>query len=756
MADEELRLPSWILTPALLAFLVCALLAVSGTRPNAPLPEDAANERFSATRAKLTLAKVLEERVPHPTGTSANEQVRERIVHELADLGYAPEQKSEVACSRFGSCGKVTNVLARAGKSGGKAVLLLAHYDSVPAGMGASDDGMGVAVLLEVARALAMSAQLPGPVMFLFTDGEEAGLLGAEAFVRTHPTLAEIGVVINVEARGSRGASLMFETSDGGAWLTREFARAANRPLTSSLFYAVYRRMPNDTDLTVFKRVGFPGINLANVGGVEHYHTTLDDLVNLSPATLQHHGDTALALTRRLAGRPELDAVPRSEAVFFDVLGRFVVSWPMSWTPFVVALSLLAWCAALVVAIRKRLVKARDFVAALVRWPIVLALAAAVGAGAFALFRSRGVLPTPWPAYSGFGVITEWSAALIALVAPLLFGPKRDAWAEWAAVFSWWALVSAALLRFLPEAVFMTTLPVATAGVAGLIAFVTRRRAALLCAVILPLCVATLLWIPVLALSRDSLGFSLAEAATLAGAITLTTLSPVLVTTELGARRTLFVSSTALFAVSVVGQLVAPVYTEASPQRMSFAIHSDADTHVSRWLVDASAGPIPKSVREAGSFAPAPVDPEPWFGGWGPETLGAPAPDPGLAAPEWKVVSEGSEGDARHIKAIIRSRRDARMLTLHFPEGVLIDELRVAGLLTGPRARGRSRVTVFTGAGPDGVEVDLIVRGKGHATLSDHSFGLPPSGQKLVDARPAWAVRSQFGDTTVVSHRVDW
>lgn len=756
MADEELRLPPWLVSLGLVAFLVCALLGISGTRPSSPEGEDAPSDRFSATRAKLTLAKVLEARVPHPTGTKANDDVREGIVKELAELGYSPEQKTEVACSRFGSCGKVTNVLARAGKPGGKAVLLLAHYDSVPAGVGASDDGMGVAVLLEVARSLAMTPGLGGPVMFLFTDGEEAGLLGAEAFVRTHPTLAEIGVVINVEARGSRGASLMFETSDGGAWLTNEFARAAKRPITSSLFYAVYRRMPNDTDLTVFKRAGFPGINLANVAGIEHYHTSLDDLANLSDATLQQHGDTALGLTRRLAGKSELQQMPRSEAVFFDVLGRFVVSWPMSWTPFVVGFSLLVWCAALVIAIRKRIVRARAFVAAIVRFPVVLAIATALGAGAFALLRSRGALATPWPAYSGFGVLVEWGAVLVALVAPLGFGPKRDTWAEWAAVFSWWAVLSAALLRFLPEAVFLTSLPVALAGIIGLVGFVTRRQGVLASAVLAPMCVVTLLWMPVLVLTRDTLGFSLAEAVTLAGALALSTLLPVLVGAELVARRTFLVSSGVLFSIAIAGLLIAPVYNESSPQRMSFALHADTDSKTARWLVDASGGPIPKSVREAGGFDSALVDPEPWFGGWGPETLGGPAPDPNLPAPEWTVVSEGSEGDARHIKAIIRSQRDARMLTLHFPEGVQLDELHVAGLLTAPRARGRSRVSVFTGAGPEGVEVDLIVRGKGHATLSDHSFGLPGIGQKLVDARPPWAVGSQFGDTTVVSRRVDW
>jgi hypothetical protein len=365
-------------------------------------------------------------------------------------------------------------------------------------------------------------------------------------------------------------------------------------------------------------------------------------------------------------------------------------------------------------------------------------------------------LPTPWPAYSGFGVLVEWGAVLVALVAPVVFGPKRDTWAEWAAVYSWWAVVSAVLLRLLPEAVFLTAIPVGFAGLCGVVGFLTRRTALLVAAIIVPLCVAILLWLPVIVLSRDTLGFTLAEAATLAGAITLTTLSPVLVSTELIARRTLLISSVVLFVVAVSGALIAPVYSESTPQRLSIALHADTDARTQRWLVDASGGPVPKAVIEAGGFAPTLVDAEPWFGGWGPETLGAPAPDPGLAAPEWKVVSDGSEGDARHIKAILRSRREAPMLTLHFADDVDLRELHVAGILTAPRTRGGSRVSVFTGAGPEGVEIDLLVRGKGSIVVSDHSFSLPASGQKLVDARPGWAAGSQFGDTTVVSRRVNW
>ena len=40
--------------------------------------------------------------------------------------------------------------------------------------------------------------------------------------------------------------------------------------------YEVYKRLPNDTDMTVFKRAGIPGMNFAAIEGHTSYHTQLD------------------------------------------------------------------------------------------------------------------------------------------------------------------------------------------------------------------------------------------------------------------------------------------------------------------------------------------------------------------------------------------------------------------------------------------------------------------------------------------------
>ena len=98
----------------------------------------------------------------------------------------------------------------------------------------------------------------------------------------------------------------MFETSDGNGWLIDQYAQAVPQPLATSLSMDVYRIMPNDTDLTVFKRAGMGGLNFAFGGGVAYYHSAEDTPENLDDDTLQHQGDNALATTRHL-GRVDLD-----------------------------------------------------------------------------------------------------------------------------------------------------------------------------------------------------------------------------------------------------------------------------------------------------------------------------------------------------------------------------------------------------------------------------------------------------------------
>src|SRR6185369_13202588 len=287
---------------------------------------------FSSARAMTYVEGIGKD--PHPSGSFEHTIVRDFLVRELSSMGLSPEVQRTTSVNEARSipfpAGTVENIIGRLkGSENSKPILLVAHYDSVPTGPGASDDGASVAALLETLRALKAGAPLKNDIVFLFTDGEEPGLLGAKAFVEEHPWAKEGGLVLNFEARGTSGASVMFETSSGNGWLIKEFTKAAPHPVSSSFLCEVYKVLPNDTDGTIFKKAGFAGLNFAYINDVTSYHTRLDTIANVNEQSLQHQGSYALALTRHF-GNLDLGNIKQSDAVYFNTIFGFV-RYPGTW-----------------------------------------------------------------------------------------------------------------------------------------------------------------------------------------------------------------------------------------------------------------------------------------------------------------------------------------------------------------------------------------------------------------------------------------
>jgi hypothetical protein len=320
---------------ALLTFLVVTGAALYGALPTGlpdSVPASAQPAEFASGRALEHIRAIA--RVPHPMGSPENAAVRDYLAEELNSLGLQVKvQKATAARFAIGGlvAGTPENVLARleGASDTDKAFLLVAHYDSVPTGPGASDDGAGVAAMLETARVLKVGSQPKNDVIFLFTDGEERGLLGAQAFVKAHPWAEDVRVVLNLEARGNTGAARLFETSDESGWIIQQFAKAAPYPVANSGSAAGYKLSGSDTDLSVFMDAGRAGMNVAYLEGVTHYHTRLDTVKELDERSLQHLGSYVLALARQF-GDANLDQPKKTDAIFFNLLG-FVIHYPTGW-----------------------------------------------------------------------------------------------------------------------------------------------------------------------------------------------------------------------------------------------------------------------------------------------------------------------------------------------------------------------------------------------------------------------------------------
>jgi hypothetical protein len=429
----------------LLAFAVMVLvlgaLAAKSLLISMPPVHDGAGQ-FDVDRAKARLAFVLGDQRPHPADSAADDAVRARIVAELQQMGVKPIIRDQFACNGFEkarvvTCARVRNIVAVLGPAKGKALLLSAHYDSVPVGPGASDDGVGVATLLEVGSIL-RDRPLKRPVILLFNEGEELGLIGARAFL-ADPLSRNVDGVLNFEARGVTGPATMFETSRPNGAAIAAFAAAVRRPVASSLSTDVYHLLPNDTDVTVYNERGWLALNFAMAGNETRYHSPGDDLAALDERSLQHMGDQALALSSELAAAAP---PPAGTRIFMDLLGRFLVQMPLAVGLIVFALLVLAFGE----LVRRRRAYGLALAAPLAgillgsgaAWLVTLimgalrdgtywrahpelsfvAIYATVLLGALAALRTLGTAPSRSRLRVGWWLVFLIAGALLALVAP--------------------------------------------------------------------------------------------------------------------------------------------------------------------------------------------------------------------------------------------------------------------------------------------------------------------------------------------------
>lgn len=698
------------------------VLAVALWRAEGPPPKTAAAPAsdFSAGRAMQTLREILVEGVPHPVGTPANRRVRARIETRFRTLGYETVVQRRFACNSGAVCATVENVIARRpGAPRAGTVLLMAHYDSVAAGPGAGDDGLGVATLLEIARAT-RNENFPNPVAFLVTDGEETGLLGAEAFVRD---AKDIGIVINIDNRGTHGASTLFETSTGNRWIVRQLANALERPQASSVFYTVYTLLPNDTDVSVFKRAGIAAANFAAIRGVEHYHTPQDNLANVSARTLQHHGDNALAALRAFANS-DLDARSATDAVYFDVLGLAMIWWPAEWTLWIAILSLVA----LLIGARKSDPRAMTFGVLATFTAVLIASVAGAAMGLLVNAKTGGL---NFVAHSAPGIAAMWLVGIAAaLLAAAIFHRRDDDRAMLYGVAIVWHMVAIALALTLGGLAYLFLLP---AVAITLCAWTDAGETA---TSLVAATIAAILMFPFAAMLYEALGARLMTAIAVLVGTFATLVAPLFARSRNGAAALLLAIAFGLIA------MVQPPATPAHRRPQTVSYVDDPNAPAPFFTTSA----VSDELRAVAKFGKTNMALTPWDGG---QSWATPAPRLGL---ERVAVSGTRNGNLVTVQ--VRSPRHANRIALLVKGGTV---RRVNGVAPPP---GRHRFRSFRGwhyaavYGLDAMTVEIVANGPVEIVASDATFGLPPSGAVLARARDASnATAFQDGDLTLTRAR---
>ena len=395
-----------------------------------PAPTTASPTTFSAERAMASINRLADE--PHSVlDREAHDRARDDVVGMFSDLGYTAEVHSDPMFDLSDPADKRifdglsaeqqatlkdtptdTIVVDVPGKSE-RTMALMAHYDSATVeadenghqqitdgtSLGAADDGYGVAAIVETLRALKAEGRQPeNSLKIVITDGEEIGLVGARNEMRHHRADYEnVDLVLNLEARGTSGPALMFETSPNNSAVAGYFLSHVEQPATGSLLPSLYARMPNTTDMAALIPEGFTVLNIAAIGEAEHYHHATDAPRYVDHSTLQHYGDQVLGLTRAWAfdgQAPTLTA--DGDLHFFQLWRGMTVHYPA-------AVGTGLGCLAIIAAIGAVAVRARSL-----RWKRVLGSVwgltwRAAFASAVAGLVQLGAMAMKWAPESGLG-----------------------------------------------------------------------------------------------------------------------------------------------------------------------------------------------------------------------------------------------------------------------------------------------------------------------------------------------------------------
>lgn len=716
-------------------------------------PASALDGEFSGERAYTLLTEILSERAPHPVGSDANKRVRSRVEAYLKRNGIGYEVQEGWGCGygRTG-CAWTENVVARIpGERDSPYVALMAHYDSVPAAVGAGDNGIGLVAVLESARILQGEGPRRNPLMLILTDGEERGLAGADAFFRANPLARQVGVVLNVDGSGTTGSSMLLRIAGNAANLISIYHDESRFPRANSIAEEVFKRMRNDTDFSVSREAKVPGIDFAFAGERAHYHTPNDNLDNIDKRTLQHHGENLLPTARGLVDMDLAQLAEESSRTYLQIpyMGGLWVDWPRwangAWLVVagIMLLGLLFREGLISCGWRRRLI--------VLGGPLLVwAAASAVGIGAFKLVSLMNGTQPPWPA-------ALWPYRVLLFAAPAL-GALAVGWGVYrkvavpvalAGAWSWWWLLGLAATVAAPSAAGVILAPLLPAVVLLLVTGAVQSSAQRTMLLAATLVVAT----------GQTLNLALALAQTQGYAIVFTAFPSIALFLSVSVpmargRSALLSTAGALLStvVGIAGAIAMPLYSSWRPQQVNISYIENVDEGMAR--VTLMSPHPPDFMLEELDFSRDPQAIYPWTdtrinnvavvtpSGWDP--------------PEAIVVASSVERGIRTVDLVLQSPRQAHTMALLLPAKVEVQQVALDGIDLEPIKDRNGYLIWLTGMNDRPVRLQITMQSDEpvDAWLFDDSTELPASIQSLVAARPPLASPVHLGDSTVLARAV--
>jgi Zn-dependent M28 family amino/carboxypeptidase len=236
----------------------------------------------------LETARKLVEIGPRVAGTAESKLARDLIANQLSQASWQPVQQRFMDRRPDGSEAEFVNVVARftGAQPATKRIILCAHFDTPLVGSvrseGATNGAAGPAILLEIARVLALDPQLASHVELLFTDGfmpfrqlgPSDGLFGSRFYTQ----------MLRINQRSADFAAALILHNVGGSDFRLHYPPNSNPQIAAAMRSAAFflgvalepANRPFLTDHVAFDQAGVPTLSLLDAESP--YLNTADDV----------------------------------------------------------------------------------------------------------------------------------------------------------------------------------------------------------------------------------------------------------------------------------------------------------------------------------------------------------------------------------------------------------------------------------------------------------------------------------------------
>lgn len=231
----------------------------------------------------------------------------------------------------------IRNIILRVstpGRNSSNALLLGSHIDSTLPSPGAADDGIGVGVMLDIARVIVdRDEPFDNSLLFMWNGGEETLQDGSHLYSTQHSSATDVKAVINLEAAGTSGGALLFQATSKE--MIEAFAHAPHpRGTVAAADVFASGIILSDTDFGQFEQyIGVSGLDMAIVGHSYFYHTRSDSVEFIEPGSAQHFGENVLAVIDHLMTNSSAlatNSFSPPDMVYLSLFDRAFFKWSMT------------------------------------------------------------------------------------------------------------------------------------------------------------------------------------------------------------------------------------------------------------------------------------------------------------------------------------------------------------------------------------------------------------------------------------------